>query len=53
MVSWFDEKDDVHTLLDHLGDKVPQSIAEQAKKELANRGWSEERIRNEEWKRMD
>ena len=49
---WFDKKDDERRLLNHLGDKVPQSISEEAKRELAKRGWSEDRIREEEWKRM-
>lgn len=52
-MTWFDGKDDIETLLNHLGDKVPDSIAEEAKKELENRGWSEEQIRNAECERQD
>lgn len=51
-MSWFDKKDDVRTILEHLGDKIPQSISDDAKRELEKRGWSEEQIRDAEWKRI-
>lgn len=52
-MSWFDQKDSTKTILNHLGDKVPQSIADDAKKELEKRGWTKEQIRKAEWDRMD
>lgn len=50
---WEFDKEDTKVCLDHLGDKVPDSIREEAKQELRRRGWSEDDIREEEWKRMD
>lgn len=50
---WDFSKDTDATCFDHLGDYVPQSIQESAKNELRSRGYSEERIHQEEWKRMD
>lgn len=52
-MSWFDEKDDIKTVLDHLGDKVPHSIAEDAKRELRDRGWTNDQIQKEEWDRTN
>ena len=48
---WEFEKDTTQTCLEHLGDYIPESIQREAKQELRNRGFSEERIREEEWKR--
>lgn len=48
---WFDEKDSIETILNHLGSRTPHSIKEDAKRELKERGWSEEQIRAEVWKR--
>jgi hypothetical protein len=49
-MSWFDERDDIKTILFHLGSRTPDSIREDAVRELRKRGWSEERIAEEEWK---
>lgn len=48
---WEFEKESDKTCFDHLGDYVPHSIQEEAKRELKNRGYSDERIHEEEWKR--
>ena len=48
---WDFEKDSDKTCFDHLGDYIPESIANEAKRELRRRGYSEEKIREEEWKR--
>jgi hypothetical protein len=50
-MTWFDDKDDVKTILNHLGDKVPQSIADAAKRELEKRGFSSEQVRQLEIER--
>ena len=49
---WNCEKDSDKTLFNNLGDHVPQSIANECKMELQRRGYSEDKIREEEWKRM-
>ena len=48
---WGCEKDSDETLFNNLGDHVPQSIANECKMELRRRGYSEDKIREEEWKR--
>ena len=48
---WGFEKDTDKTCFDHLGDRVPHCIKEEAKQELRERGYSEKRIQEEEWKR--
>ena len=48
---WDFEKYSDKTCFDHLGDYIPESIANEAKRELRRRGYSEEKIREEEWKR--
>ena len=50
---WEFEKESDATCFDHLGKYTPDSIKEEAKQELRNRGYSEEKIREEEWKRLD
>jgi hypothetical protein len=50
-MNWFDERDDIETILNHLGSRVPDSIREDAERELRRRGWPEERIAEEKWKR--
>lgn len=51
MSYWGFENDNTQTCLDHLGDKVPESIKTEAKQELRRRGYSEEQIQQEDWKR--
>lgn len=51
-MSYFDKKDDTRTVLNHLGDKVPDSVRQDARRELMSRGYSSEQVRDEEWKRM-
>ena len=48
---WGFEKETDKTCFDHLGDRVPYSIKQEARAELKHRGYSEEKIREEEWKR--
>ncbi|MEQ2717788.1 hypothetical protein [Fusicatenibacter saccharivorans] len=48
---WDFEKDSDKTCFDLRGDYIPESIANEAKKELRRRGYSEEKIHEEEWKR--
>lgn len=45
---WDFEKDSDKTCFDHRGDYIPESIANEAKKELRRRGYSEEKIHEEE-----
>ena len=52
MSFWSYEKDTDETLFDNLGDYVPQSISNECKRELRKRGYSEDKIKEEEWKRM-
>lgn len=48
---WEFEKESDKTCFEHLGDGVPDSIKNEAKVELMHRGYSSEKIREEEWKR--
>lgn len=48
---WDFKNDTDKTCFEHLGDYIPQSIQEEAKEELRRRGYSEETIRREEYKR--
>lgn len=50
---WDFSKNSDKECFDHLGDYVPQSIQEDAKRELRDRGYSEETIQREEWKRTN
>jgi|GEM_PF-5047852 len=49
-MSWFDEKDDVHTILNHLSNRTPDSIRDDAVRELLRRGWSKDEVRDELYK---
>lgn len=49
-MSWFDEKDDERTIKNHLSDKhCPDSIKQDARREMKERGYSKEKIREIEW----
>lgn len=41
---WFDEKDDNKTLLQHTLDGTPDSIRQEAERELIERGFSKDYI---------
>lgn len=51
---WFDEKDSDNDCLRHIGDdKIPQSIQEDAARELRDRGYSEKVITAARLGRLD
>lgn len=50
---WFDEDDDDECLLNHLGDKVPDSIRKEAEMTLIARGYSREYIHLHEYEHDD
>lgn len=44
MSRWFDENDKISTVINHLDSKTPDSIRDEAKRELRERGWTDRQI---------